>query len=136
MTALSCPYCGAYADFKVEHEFNTIGGQFGVWSCAACGKPVTGVRHPQEGHPLNPEPKNVRDPSYPDVPDSIARDAIEAPPQDFVDAERCTRWCRPREPGIRDRPVGRVDLAITIRVGGFKAAVRSRGGRICGRRAQ
>lgn len=82
MPALTCPYCGAKANFTLRHQWDEAlptGGavRYAVWSCDACHEPVVGKPAPFR-EPVDYYPQHVAEPSLPDVPDDVAADAREA----------------------------------------------------------
>lgn len=83
MAALTCPHCGAYANFSCRSAWRdpSSGQSLGAWECANCSWPVSGVGTSNEqkvNEPLDWYPHAVGGKDFPDIPVSIARDADEA----------------------------------------------------------
>ena len=79
VVARDCPYCGAYADFDLRHEWTMPRRNvpMGAWTCRACDMPVAGFKN-SNGDPGEVQPVDARTREFPDVPASIAADAAEA----------------------------------------------------------
>jgi hypothetical protein len=82
VAVLTCPYCGAKANFTMRHHWDEAlptgaTARYGAWVCDACHQPVVGEPAPS-GEPVRYYPQRVAEPSLPDVPDDVAADAREA----------------------------------------------------------
>jgi Domain of unknown function (DUF4145) len=82
MPAITCPHCGAYANFRENTSFNSNVRNRGpvhffTWTCNACGGPILGESG-AHGEPTNYHPRSVSRREFPDVPAAIAADSSEA----------------------------------------------------------
>ncbi len=83
MAALKCPYCWALANFTQQGAWQTVStgtthaGTYAAWTCDACGGAIVGERNSM-GAPIDPLPKTVANPTFPDVDEPVAQDANEA----------------------------------------------------------
>lgn len=92
MAALTCPHCGAYANFSPKSTWQVVVAAsrrwFGVWVCDNCQWPISGTAEGEKGPPLDWHPRAVGGKEFPDVPAGIARDADEAHQCDSIGASR------------------------------------------------
>lgn len=93
MAALTCPHCGAYANFSCKSGWSdpSNGQALGAWACANCSWPVSGAGTSNEqtvNKPVDWYPRAVGGKEFPDVPTSIARDADEAHRCESIGASR------------------------------------------------
>ncbi len=87
MPTLTCPYCGAKANFSRQAEWTTeligdggalVMARHGAWTCDACHNPIVGARAEDQVNLAWYQPVAVEAPNYPGVPEEVASDAREA----------------------------------------------------------